>query len=269
LQHEVPNKLHQQERPSIEIEQAANSRESEAKMKRFTVVILGLTVVLSFLAALLAAHRTRAQETSIQPFTAVEVRERIESPDDGSAAPVAPYYNYKTVAVRADGSMAVLARWKYSAAELYTRDVFDATAKRNITVDDVTRSLVEDQFNELTNVLHAGQTCEGSPAGKIEGFDVLYKETTYAKTGVGPNVSTIMKEWNAPKLGCYSIRYEGLHMHGTNDVSHSTVQLTNFRLGDPDPRYFEIPTNYAARTPEVWRVLFSAAIAKGRQALSQ
>lgn len=238
-------------------------------MKRFTLVVVGCTVVFSSLGALLAAHRARAQETSIQPFTAVEIRERIETPDDGSPTPLAPYYNYKTVAVRADGSMAVLTRWKYSTAELYQRDVYDATAKRKFTVDDVTRSLIEDQFNELTDVMHAGQACEGSPAGKIEGFDVLYKETTYPKPGAGPNVATIMKEWNAPRLGCYSIRYEGLHMHGTNDVSHSTVRLTNFRLGDPDPRYFEVPANYAIRTTEVWRALFSAAIAKGRQVLSQ
>jgi hypothetical protein len=79
-------------------------------MKRFTTV-LSLTIALSSLAALLAAHRTRAQETSIQPFTAVEIRERIETPGDGSPIPVIPYYNYKTVAVKADGSMAVLARW--------------------------------------------------------------------------------------------------------------------------------------------------------------
>ena len=84
--------------------------EAKAKMKRFTTV-LGLTIALSSLAALRAAHRTRAQETSIQPFTAVEIRERIETPGDGSPIPVIPYYNYKTVAVKADGSMAVLARW--------------------------------------------------------------------------------------------------------------------------------------------------------------
>jgi hypothetical protein len=165
--------------------------------------------------------------------------------------------------------MVVLTRWEYSEKELCTRDVFDATAKRKFTVDDVTQSLVENQFNELTDVMHAGQTCEGSPAGKIEGFEVLYKETTTPKPGAGPNVSIIMKEWNAPKLGCYSIRYEGLHMHGTNDVSHSTVQLANFRLGDPDPRYFEVPANYAIRTPEAWRALISAAIAKAKQAMSQ
>ncbi len=238
-------------------------------MKRFTLAVVGCTVVFSSLAALLASHRARAQETSIQPFTAVEVRERIETPDDGRPIPVAPYYNYKTVAVRADGSVAVLMRWQYSTAELYTRDVHDATAKRKFTVDDVTQSVVDNQFNELTDVVHAGQTCEGSPSGKIEGFDVLYKETTYPKTGSGPNVSIIMKQWNAPKLGCYSIRYEGLHMHGADDVSHSTVQLANFRFGDPDPRYFEAPANYAIRTPEAYRALFYAALAKATQAISQ
>lgn len=234
-------------------------------MNRFTKLVIGLTAILSTLAALLAAHGTRAQEVTIQPFTATEIRTNVYSPDDGTVAPPFPHNRYEQVMVRADGSFVKMFRWPYSANDLYIRNVWDATAKREFTVDDVTQSIVEGVYRE-EDVIHAGDICEGTPLGQMQSFDVRYIEDSDSSPSLGPNVMLVHKKWNAPKLGCYAIKGELLHMHGNHVVVDATIELANIHLGDPDPKYFAPSTNYATRTAEAWRALVTAAETKARQA---
>ena len=238
-------------------------------MNRFTTIVIGSAIVLSSLAALVGSRRARAQEPTIQPFTAAEIWTNTLRPDDGRVAPPFPHITQRVVAVRSDGSVARLIPWRYSTNDLYTREVDDAATKRSFTADDVTRSLVETEFHEAIDVVHPAVACEGAPAGQMQGFDVTYKEES-ANPGnyAGTNFSNVHKMWLAPKLGCYAIKNELVHFHGSNAVEDAVKELANIRLGDPDPQYFAVPTNYATRTKEVWWALFTAAVTKGRQASS-
>jgi hypothetical protein len=234
-------------------------------MHRFTKVVAGSTIMLSSFAGVLG-HRARAQEATIQPFTAAEIWTNTLRPDDGRVAPPFPHITQRVVAVRSDGSVARLIPWRYSTNDLYTREVDDAATKRSFTADDVTRSLVETEFHEAIDVVHPAVACEGAPAGQMQGFDVTYKEES-ANPGnyAGTNFSNVHKMWLAPKLGCYAIKNELVHFHGSNAVEDAVKELANIRLGDPDPQYFAVPTNYATRTKEVWWALFNAAVANANK----
>lgn len=236
-------------------------------MNRFTKAALVSTIALSSLAALIASRRAKAQEAKIQPFIATEIWTDTYRPDDGSVAPPFPQAMYKLVVVRSDGSIATLTRWPYSAIDLFTRGVNDAATHHDFTADDVTRSLVEGEFHDL-NVLHPASACEGTHAGQVQGFDVTYQEETDSSAFRGPNVTQVHKAWYAAKLGCYPIKNELVHFHGTNPVEDVVKELANIHLGDPDPKYFAVPTNYATRTKEVWWSMFAAAEAKAIKASS-
>jgi hypothetical protein len=237
-------------------------------MDKFTKAVMVSTIAMSSLAALVASRRAKAQEAKIQPFIATEIWTDTYRPDNGSVAPPFPHATYKLVVVRADGSIATMTRWPYAATDLFTRDVDDATTKHEFTSDDVTQSLVEGEFHDFTDVLHPASACEGISAGQMQGFDVTYKEETDSSAFRGPNVTQVHKEWLAAKLGCYPIKNELIHFHGTNAVEDVVKELANIHLGDPDPQYFAVPTNYATRTPGAWQALFAAAEAKALKASS-
>jgi hypothetical protein len=238
-------------------------------MIRFTRIVVGSTIVLSSFAALFGSRHAKAQEPTIQPFTASEISTNTLHPDDGRVAPPFPHVTQRVVAVRSDGSVARLIPWRYSTNDLYTREVDDAATKRSFTADDVTRSLVDTEFHEAIDIVHPAAACEGTPAGQIQGFDVTYKEEV-ANPGsyAGTNFSNVRKKWLAPKLGCYAIKNELVHFHGSNAVEDSVKELANIRLGEPDPQYFAVPANYATRTKEAFWALFTAAIAKGRETVN-
>jgi hypothetical protein len=164
----------------------------------------------------------------------------------------------KKIAVRSDGSVATLTRWEHSKDHPYFRDVIDAALKRNVIIDPVTKTVVEQPYNDV-QVLHPG-LCEGKAAGQIEGFDVVYTEST--QTIQDGSIAT-EKKWNAPKLGCYSVRSELIDIHNGEMMFDATHSLVNIHLGDPDPWYFSIPTDYTVRTKAEWSALITPLIKAG------
>jgi hypothetical protein len=203
----------------------------------------------------IAIAHVRAQIVTVQPFVGIQVAEA--SPREGDL-PIPRTY-LQTIAVRSDGSIATVSKWDRSAGgPRYPRDVIDATAKHHISVDPVTQSILFRAYNDVQTI--GRYSCEGSSVGQMEGFDVVFLESTET---LKDGSSITEKEWKAPKLGCYSLALELTETRRNGEVIGNTKQsLVHIKLGEPDPWYFAIPTNYTTRTPDEWRVLMSGLLQK-------
>jgi hypothetical protein len=124
---------------------------------------------------------------------------------------------------------------------LYLREVIDATTKTRAGVEDYTRTVVKDKYDDI-QVLKPGIDCDGAPAGQINGFTVVYSEEA---VGPADAVQVIHKEWKAPQLGCYPLVQEWVgKAHGLAMDTKQT--LASIKLGEPDPWHFTVPADYTA-----------------------
>ena len=217
--------------------------------KRFIKTALLTTGFMSIVAAGIAIVRARAQISSIQPFVAIMVEEVTPRPDQ----PPTPMTRTQTVAVRSDGSISKVYKWdvRLPIRFLYSRDVIDAATKNHVWVEDYTNTVVNDKYDDI-QVLKPGVMCEGKAAGQVQGFDVVYAEHPMGSSA--NDIQMTHKSWSAPQLGCYPIVQEWVgNIHGVcNDTKQTLVSI---RLGEPDPWYFKVPTNYTVRTGDDWQEL--------------
>jgi hypothetical protein len=212
--------------------------------------LAALAVVSLATATAIALNGVRAQTVTVQPFVGIQVGE--VSPRKGD--PPIPRTYFFTIAVRSDGSISRVSKWQGRTTVqhlLYSREVIDATAKTHTFVDPVTESVLIEPYHDVQTIGYG--LCAGGPAGQIEGFDVVYSESTeILKDGSAINE----KEWKAPKLGCYPLVQEWISTgHNGELIGDTKHSLVHIKLGEPDPWYFEIPTNYTTRTSEEWKAL--------------
>ena len=214
---------------------------------RFPRAILCL-VLATVAATSVALLRVRAQTVTLEPFVGIQVREMSWPKQD----PPISRTDIETIAVRSDGSIASVSEWDRSPGGVrYSRYIIDAASKTDTVVDPVTESIVAEPYNDVQ--LIGRGSCEGAPADPVEGFDVVYSESTDT-TAYGSTIT--MKEWKAPALGCYAIETEIISKDGNGDlIGHTETSLVHIKLGDPDPWYFSIPTTYTARTPKEFQAL--------------
>jgi len=202
-----------------------------------------VTGFLGIVAASAALVRVRAQIAIVQPFVAFMVEEVAPRKDE----PPTPLTRLQTIAVRSDGSICRVSRMdvRLPIRFLYSREVIDATTKAHVGVEDYTRTVVKEKYDDI-QVLKPGVPCEGKPAGQIAGFDVVYSEHLM---GPAAEVQVTHKQWQAPQLGCYPIVQEWVGK--ANGVAMDTKQtLTSIKLGEPEPWYFSVPADYATRTAD-------------------
>jgi hypothetical protein len=218
---------------------------------RSSTVCLVLIAATSFI----ALAQVRAQVMTVQPFIGIHVGDT--SPRKG--APPIPRTYFHIVAVRSDGSIATVNTWDRSAGgPRYQRDVVDATAKSHTYVDAVTESIIIAPYNDVQAI--GRRPCNGIPAGKIEGFDVVYSESTET---LNDGSSFTRKEWKAPKLGCFWLNQEWINTRRDGElIGDSKQSLVHIRLGEPDPWYFAIPTNYTTRNSDEWHALMAGLLKK-------
>lgn len=217
--------------------------------RQFIKIVFLATVLVSVVAAGFALHRVRAQVATIQPFVAIMVEEAAPRPDQ----PPTPVTRFQTIAVRSDGSVSRVTKWEVRppTKTIYWRDVFDATVKTRGEVEDTTGTIIKRQYSDL-QVLTPGVLCGGTPAGQIEGLDVMYSEHPMATTN--PATSVMNKQWLAPQLGCYPVKQEWVgKIQGA--PMDTTQMLISIQFGEPDPWYFNIPANYTTRTADEWMEL--------------
>ncbi len=235
--------------------------ETSMDNRRFIQGVVVTSVVGALIAAGIAVKKVRAQTTDVQPFTATEINESIAGPGHGSfdgdgnpQIPV-PYVYSRIIAVRSDGSVAIAHKWVHSAkvtTDVYTRMVYDAPNMTKNFYDPVTQSVVNHPFN-TDQALKKGGLCEGVPDGQIEGFEVVREEAAVETLPDGEIITK--KSWNAPKLGCYTLKFETVSLHEGQTMFDITRSLTHIRIGEPDPWFFEVPVGYTTRTSKEWATL--------------
>jgi hypothetical protein len=217
--------------------------------KQFIKIAVLVTAFLCVCATGLALLRVRAQTATIQPFTAVMLEEVLPREDQ----PPTPLTRVETIAVRSDGSITRVSRMdvRLPVKYLFSRDVIDATNQVRVAVEDYTRTMVKQDYSDLL-ILKPGVVCEGNPSGKVEGFDVLYSEHAMAPDG---GVAVTHKQWLAPQLGCYPLIQEWV---GTvrGRALDTKQTLVDIKLGEPDPWYFNVPTNYTTKSVDESIALF-------------
>ncbi len=166
----------------------------------------------------------------------------------GSGTMIAHYD--EIVAVRSDGSKAKV-RLDYNDRILGVRSIADLSEKKTIFIDPVTKTT-------KTGFLTSGeiffrrasmQNCSSGNSKSILGWDVYELSRTIQS---GP-LQVSQEEWRAPGLGCQALE---VHQRITDSkgallqVQDTAVQ--NVQLGEPDPKIFEVPSDYTERTPSQW-----------------
>lgn len=201
--------------------------------KQFAKIVFSFAAIGVVLAAGSAVKRVRAQTTIVQPFTAVEVNTSIAGAghgkfkQDGSPQDPTPYVYTKILAVRSDGAVSVTQKWSHSKAlgkDIFMRMVYNPSEKTKTFYDPFTQSVVHHPYT-FDNSLKAGDYCDGTPDGQIEGFDVIFHEDPVEKQPDGEIITN--KNWSAPKLGCYVLKNEKVSMHEGQLMFDVTRAITN------------------------------------------
>jgi hypothetical protein len=227
--------------------------------RKFAKVVFSFATIGVLIAAGLAVKRVKAQTTTVQPFTAIEVNTGLAGAQhgkfvqDGQPQIPAPHVYTKILAVRSDGAVSITQKWNKSDAlgkEIFMRMVYNPAEKTKTFYDPFTQSVVHHPYT-FDNSLKGGDYCDGTPDGQIEGFDVVLHEDTVQKQGDGEIITN--KTWSAPKLGCYVLKNEIVSQHDGWVKFDITRSVTHIRVGEPDPWYFAEPAGLTERTPEEWK----------------
>lgn len=211
----------------------------------------GLAVGAYFLAQPLTLERLARAQVKTTPFTL-----QLESYDLSEGSP-GLLFSKETVARRSDGatvrinSMGGLVGLQSGEAERHIvfldgREIaaFDGVSSV-IRFPKLSTEAISIQkqkiLNPPANCLFPGQT--------LVRYEALQGYTT-AVVRVGPVGQNEITAWYAPALGCEKLQYrvEGPDDNGSQQTLSET-KLVNLSIGEPDPRLFEVPENYASVAP--------------------
>src|SRR5713101_9457241 len=208
-------------------------------------------LVVGLVALAAATYSVRSQITP-KPLRSFFVLSAMSSPTEGS-----PYPRVWTegFAVRAEGSWVLVTfQPNIGSKEVHIRDIYDVGRGVHTTIEDLTKSTVTRKMSahEISiKRVTASASCKGNAAGQMLGFDVEYnEEKSEIEDGTsGPLTSTI-KRWLAPDLGCFALKKETIFTRNSDgvvtvDTTHQAISVTF----QPVDRFFEIPTDYAERSP--------------------
>ena len=169
-------------------------------------------------------------------------------------APLPSLVQTRTIAVRSDGSIAVLLHLEDPAGSgrvVYRKKVTDVTAERHVVVEPLGESRVTYPLTAAAAVARAvkpSSSCGGdaAPTGKVLGYDAVVAEKTQPLRG-SEEVKT--KTWMAPGLDCFPLREE-IYFFTEGKMTQRTVEsVVNVVPGEPEAWIFQIPESYVERTP--------------------
>lgn len=227
--------------------------------KQFTFRTAAIVGIAAAIAAGVAVKKTRAQITEVKPFTAIETTTLVAGAghgrfvQDGTTQTPVPTIYTKVIAVRSDGSVALVQKFEPASVagkEFFFRTVFDTSKKTKTLYDQFTESVVNYPYHE-DHSMKGNELCEGTADGKIEGFDVVFFQTPVEPLSDGEILTD--KSWAAPKLGCFVLKNEKIDMHEGQLMFHSIKLLSNLTLGEPDPWYFSDAPTYKTRAADEWK----------------
>jgi len=224
-----------------------NSKGKRMKLKHFLI----LTALLTVVASIYSIH----SQTTPKPLRSFLVTEVMSSPAKDS-----PYLSTWTSAraVREDGSWVGISIGTVRIEN--ERDIHDFKSGVYTIVEDTTKSVVRQRIpvDEYKHRLAPAVSCEGTPAGKILGLSVTYKEETSQITGNEQGDATaLVKTWVVPELGCFVLQKQTIWTRNTDGVLLVDTKITPISISfQPVDEFFDIPTSYTERTKEeAWNML--------------
>ena len=157
-------------------------------------------------------------------------------------------------AVRSDGSSVQIGFVNVAGRQSHIRDIYDVVENVHTTIDELTKSIQTRAMSESESRLKrvsAAVSCGGAAAGQMLDFDVEYKEEKYSLDydAEGP-VTSIVKHWLAPGLGCFELKKETVWTRDKDgtlivDTTHQAISV-KFQ---PVDQFFLVPTDCTERSP--------------------
>lgn len=191
------------------------------------------------------SYRVEAQNSSLQPFTATMKEVRFDAAGTERATEI---YTY---AMRSDGSSVKVVNREFPDGKRYPmRLVMDLSGKKRISIDPSTQSTTTYVLSAfiLKKTGSDFHSCMGgklTPRPKIAGFETAYRNITYGKD---PEIKNLGEEWVAPALNCFPLK-QVIYRHGEKTGPHNEIEAITVVLGEPDSALFQIPADYAERSP--------------------
>jgi hypothetical protein len=222
-----------------------------------------ICAILVAASACVALVKVRAQISETTPFAAMETY----ITRGGLDLKVIGDLGASILAVSGDGQLiAKLSRSNLPGRPMYYRTVWNKREKTKIGIDPELKMLVVYPYHEPVYLngrnyyveddhLTWGSSCEGTPDGQIEGFDV-YRTEPLSEDSANPGGTTTWKRWAAPRLGCFILREERVKTDKDGKFVSSNIRtLTDVKIGEPDPSYFDtsLPKGYSQVLPDDWK----------------
>lgn len=211
------------------------------------VALAGVFAVLGFITVLGVRASQQQQQTEVVPFTATVNESRF-----GSSG-IKGYEEVVTFAFRSDGSnVRAVRRNANNGATFEIKEVNDTVTKTRLIVDQATESKTSYGLSIEDVSQMRSPKCDiplNSDSITILGF--LSYKIVEEKEYPGGFVSS-RERWVAPALNCFPLRERISKPHAKGATAPWNVrEATAVKLGEPDPGLFQVPSNYAERSPSV------------------
>lgn len=200
---------------------------------------------------LLVSTFSAQSQTSPKPLPPFYVQSTMSTPQADNPYPKTWVIGY---AVRPDGSSVQITFFTVAGRQSHIRDIYDVVTNVHTTIDELSKSIETRAMSESESRLKrvsAAVSCGGSAAGQMLDFDVEYKEEKYAVDyDINGPVTSIVKRWLAPNLGCFELKKETTWTRDKDgtlivDTTHQAISA-KFQ---PVDQFFLVPTDYTERSP--------------------
>lgn len=202
------------------------------------LVVFGISHVL-----IRSVRSQNAKSEPHKPFTAFQVERRYD------AAGVERYHEYKTYAVRTDGSSAWFANRPGSDGQIHVAGaIYDVPNQRVTGVDGFTESTTTETFGPgllavQTKVDHSCQTAS-------ERSVILGQEVVKVVKRVDPPIHPVeTTDWAAPGLDCFVFSQTAVHYTDGQPDAKNTLETLFVIPGEPSASLFTAPPNFVERSP--------------------
>ena len=186
-------------------------------------------------AAFLLAVSAFAQDPSSQPYTLIEVATRFDETGAGKN-------EYRLL--RAVNSAGITVTEDLSAEAGGLRQIIDRDRTSNTVIDPVRRSAVTAEYGARPGFARPTSCLERWT--RIEGVQRTVQPEADRIGGVAVERMTVQaprwrsQVWIAPSLDCVILREESY----TDGRLSRRLETSEMKLGEPDPKLFEIPFDY-------------------------
>lgn len=214
-------------------------------IRRLLGVLAGLTLLVSVAAVYFARVTSLKSPAS---FT-IRMTETFRKGDGFHVKHV--IYGYKS-----DGSLAKWDERDWGNGPVIVKTVRDVQSRQAVTYESTLKSkmtlpLSEEDIRKVQTV--RGTCVEPEPGITVEaerflGFDVIKKTEVLTNEAAGRERR--LEVWLAPELNCTSVKYvvsKPAPDSGWTVEAHG--EATSITLGEPDPRLFDLPTDYSELPP--------------------